>query len=294
MAVHGFSSILKMDLFVYFQLILLCVLNTIFTFSGIILNTLVIASIWKSSQLRKKLCHFMIMVLSCFDLVTVTTNHPVLLYLISWLMEDYDLLLTMGMYLEYASVFPAFSVFALLVMNIERYLGAYYPIFHRTSVTRRRLLTFLAILLIITTAMYIISGKGMKVIRGSVFLAILMALFVPLFTFVNFKLFIIVRKVRRERAISPGKRTTMNLKNISMGLWAVACLMLLCLPGFFFIVFDLTENSINTLRLSMVWAVTCNLMNCTFNSLIFFWKNKVLRTEGIKILKTLKYRKDGS
>ena len=101
-----------------------------------------IASIWKSSPLRKKLCHFMIMVLSCFDLVTVTTNHPgVLLYLISWLMGDYDLLLTMGIYLKYSIVFCVFSVLALLVMSIERYLGAYYPIFHRTSVTRRRLLS---------------------------------------------------------------------------------------------------------------------------------------------------------
>ena len=124
----------------------------------------------QSSPLRKKLCHFMIMVLSCFDLFTVTTNYPgVLLYLISWLMGDYDLLLTMGIYLKYSIVFCVFSVLALLVMSIERYLGAYHPIFHRTSITKRRLLTFLAILLIITTALYIISGKGTNVIRGSVF-----------------------------------------------------------------------------------------------------------------------------
>jgi hypothetical protein len=29
-------------------------------------------------------------------------------------------------------------------------------------------------------------------------------------------------------------------------------------------------------------------MNGTFNSLIFFWKNKILRTEGIKTLKRLR------
>ena len=134
----GFSSILKMDLFVYIQLIFLCVLNTTFTFSGIILNILVIASIWKSSPLRKKLSHFMIMVLSCFDLFTVTTNYQwVLLYLISWLMGDYDLLLTMGIYLKYSIVFCVFSVLALLVMSIERYLGAYHPIFYRTSIDVR-------------------------------------------------------------------------------------------------------------------------------------------------------------
>ena len=128
-----------MDLTVYIQLIFLCVVNTIFTFFGIILNTLVIASFWKSPQLRKKLFHFMIMVLSCFDLVAVITNHPgALLHLISWLTEDYDLLLKMGMYLFFSTVFHGFSFLVLLLMSIERYLGAYYPIFHRRSVTRHR------------------------------------------------------------------------------------------------------------------------------------------------------------
>ena len=135
-----------MDLNVYIQLIFLCVVNIIFAFSGIIANTLVIASIWKSSQLRKKLCYFMIMLLSCFDLVAVLTNHPgILVYLISWLREDYDLLPKMMLYLHMFGVFLGFSVRVLLVMSIERYLGAYYPILHRTSLTRRRLMTLLAI-----------------------------------------------------------------------------------------------------------------------------------------------------
>ena len=131
-----------MYLRVYVQLIFLCVVNIIFTFSGIFLNTLVIASFWKSSQLRKKLCNFMIMVLSCFDLASVVTNNSAtLLYLILWLREDYGLLLNWTVYMNFVTLFYVFSFFALLVMSIERYLGAYYPIFHRTSVTKRRLLT---------------------------------------------------------------------------------------------------------------------------------------------------------
>jgi hypothetical protein len=61
------------------------------------------------------------------------------------------------------------------------------------------------------------------------------------------------------------------------------------------IVFSLVENSTTTnARLSLVWSSSVWAMNSTFNSLIFFWKNKVLRTEGVKILKTLKYRIFGS
>jgi hypothetical protein len=40
--------------------------------------------------------------------------------------------------------------------------------------------------------------------------------------------------------------------------------------------------------LAGMWARTIMLMNCTFNCLIFYWKNNVLRTEGWKVLKSLK------
>ena len=152
-------------------------MNIIFTFSGIVLHTFAIASIWKSSQLRKKLCHFMIMVLSCFDLVTVLTNHPgILVYLIFWLRENYYLLPKIRINLNIFSVHLIFSPFALLVTSIERYLGAYFPVFHHTSVIRRRLLTLLGIVLIPIAVLYIISRNGL-VISISANLLIVMVLF---------------------------------------------------------------------------------------------------------------------
>ena len=275
----------KMDLNAYIQLIFLSVVNIIFTFSGIVSNILVISCFWKSSQLRKKLCHFMVMVLSCFHFVTVITTNPgILLYLIFWLREDYDLLRKMKMYLHISDAFLGFSFCVLLVMSIEGYLGAYYPIFHRTRVNRCRLLTFLVILLIPLGVFYIISRNFM--------LVIFMSLLIPPFIFTNVKLFIFVRKVHRERAVSPEKKTTVNLKSISMGLWIVACLMLFSIPIYMsvYIVFNVAKDSTNTIRFSFICILTSATMNCTLNSLIFFWKNKVLRTEGIKILKTLKDR----
>ena len=62
-----------MDLY---SLICLCVVNGFFTLAGIFLNSVVIISLWKSSQLRRKTCYFMILVLSCFDLGVVMVGHP--------------------------------------------------------------------------------------------------------------------------------------------------------------------------------------------------------------------------
>ena len=284
------SFVLKMDLTVYIQLIFLCVLNIIFTFSGIFLNTLVIASFWKSSHLRKKLCHFMIMVLSISDLVAVVTNNTgLLLYLISLLREDYDFLPSWTLYLQFVSVFTAFSSYVLLVMSIERYLGAYYPIFHRTSVTRLKLLTLLAIILIFHTTLRIISINDM-IISNAHFSIIFVTVFFPPMVFINFKLFKISREVRRRKTASPEKRTTINLKSISTCLLVVACLVVLSIPSSVYIVFNISteNNQSSNARLSYIWATTAFTMNCTFNSIIFFWKNNVLRTEGIKIQKSLK------
>ena len=286
----------KMDLKVYIQLIFLCVVNIIFTFSGILLNSLVIACFLKSSQLRKKLCNFMIMVLSCFDLLAVITNHPLFaLYVVVWSTEDYDLLHKLEIYTHFSDMFLGFSFLALLVMNIERYLGVYYPIFHRASVTRHRLLTLLAISLILPLILQVTLTANNLVISSTETFSIFMSIVFPPFLFINYKLFKISRKVRRINAISPEKRTTINLKSIHTCLLTVACLVIMSISSIFFIVFSLVENSTTTnARLSLVWSSSVWAMNSTFNSLIFFWKNKVLRTEGVKILKTLKYRIFGS
>ena len=133
-----------MDSKVYIQLIFLCVVNVMFICSGIILNTLVIVSFWKSSAyLRSKVCYFMIMLLSCFDFLVVITSHPlIIVHLVFALNEEHHLLTV-------TRIYRRFSIIALLVMTIERYLAVYFPILHRTSVTRRRLLTLLAVLFIL-------------------------------------------------------------------------------------------------------------------------------------------------
>ena len=284
-----------MGLILFIQLIFLCVVNIIFTFSGIVLNTLVIVSFWKSSQLRKKLCHFTIMVLSCFDLVAVVTNHSAtLFYLIAWLSDDYDLLVNSSLYVDFVTIFYVYSFFALLLMSFERYLGAYYPIFHRRSVTRRRLLTLLAILLIFFTSLYVISTNDMIIARHVVILVFIVVSSPPLL-YMNFKLFKISRYLRRTK-ISPGEKTTLNLKSISTCLLVVACLVILSISAIAYVVFDIiSENKLAfSVKLSHVWATTTWNMNCTFNSLIFFWKSKVLRNEGKKMLKALKDRLFGS
>ena len=69
-------------------------MSLILTFLGILINALVIYSQYlEIITSSKELCHFMIMMLPFFDLITVAANYSTtLVYLISWLKDNYDLL----------------------------------------------------------------------------------------------------------------------------------------------------------------------------------------------------------
>ena len=181
----------------------------------------------------------------------------------------------MTLYLHISSVSLAFSIHVLLVMSIERCLGAYYPIFHRTSVTRRRLMILLAILLIFPITLQVTTTHDMIISRTFVGVIYMIALFLPL-VYLNFKLFKISREMRRRKATSPERRTTVNLKSISTCLLVVACIVVLAVPTSIYTIFNInTENKqASNVRLFFIWGLTFFTINCTFNSLIFFGRTK--------------------
>jgi hypothetical protein len=91
------------------------------------------------------------MILSCCDLISVLTSHPstaaIAMFWLTGKVNGYpnwvDILH------DVASISLGFSLLALLVMNFDRYLATYYPIKHRTSVTKGKLLALLAKLIVV-------------------------------------------------------------------------------------------------------------------------------------------------
>ena len=275
------------------NLIFIFAVNVFFFFSGICLNSLVILSFWRSVQLRKKLCYFMIILLSCCDLLTVLTNSPLIIFIsMSWFTGKLDGNATWAyISLGATNTFLCFSIFALLVMNFDRYLATSYPILHRTSVTKGRLLTALAILIIIEITLKVMSVNDF-VISDQVHVIIICSLIIPPMLSINYKLFLVIRKSRKNKRISPDMKKTFSLKNISSCLLVVACVVVISIPWCVYIGLRInspeTAYTLDNATLAGMWARTIVLMNCTFNCLIFYWKNKVLRTEGWKVLKSLK------
>jgi hypothetical protein len=152
-------------------------------------------------------------------------------------------------------------------------------------------LTLLAILIIVEITLRVMSLNDF-VISYQVHILILCILFILPMLFINYKLFLVVRKSRKNKRISLDMKKTFSLKNISSCLLAVACVVVGSIPAFVYIGLRInspeTACTLHNANLAEMWATTIILMNCTFNCLIFYWKNKVLRTAGLKVLKSMK------
>ena len=280
----------------FINALFLCLVNVAFMVAGIFLNVVVIISLWRSSQLRKKLCYFMILVLSYFDLAVVAIAHPLLiLSTILWSMEIYHGEIE-DTRVYTSTLLGGFSTFALLTLTIERFLALTYPFFHQTAVTKKGLLLFQAFLMATTVSVSQLAHLYEK--TGVVLIAVFILFFVFVFVCLNYKMFIIAKSKRNDEMAFPTstatsrnqerKRRKLNFKNISTCSLAVGCFFVCSFPRIIYSATRLTSNMPfynRQVLLFNIWSVTSLFMNSTFNCLIFFWRNSILCREGKKIIK---------
>ena len=283
-----------MDSNTFINALFLCLLNVSFMVAGIFLNAVLIINLCRSSQLRKKLCYFIIFVLSCCDLAVVAIYHPALiLSIILWSMEiHYEEVQRILKYLCWILV--GWSMLALLTLNVERFFALKYPFFHQTAVTKRRLTFFLAFLMFIqvglSTFLYF-QTEAFDHVLTNVF--VLSLLFV--FIFLNYNIFIITKLKRKDERVTPNiasdkesKRSKFNLKNTSTCSLAIACFFVCSFSKVIYSVSRLASTTSSRDRQVMLfnlWSPTLVVMNSTFNCLIFFWRNSILRRERMKVVK---------
>ena len=282
----------------------LCALNLSFLVVGILLNSVVIISIWRSFQLRNKECYFMILVLSCFDLATVVVTHPVLIFsTILWSLQIYREVFR-NVWVYTFILFAAFSMFALLTLNIERFLALNYPFFHQTAVTKRRLLLFQASLAITNVAGTPLHHFYRKTIIGHIFVTGFLTTCLFAFVYMNCKMLAIVKSKNKadkrtvpNSTITPAgheerKNRKINFKKISTCSLTVCCFLMCSIPQIIWSIWNMASkappNDTQAILLN-IWSCTFVSMNSTFNCLILFWRNSILRREGTKIIKCFRH-----
>ncbi len=281
--------------------VVLCIINIVFMVAGIFLNSVVIISLWRSRQLRKKLCYFMILVLSCVDLAVVTITHPLLIastiyYSLQEINKIHETARESTCFILYGV-----SIFAIFTLNVERYLALTYPFFHHVLVTKTRLVYFQALVTIIIVGLSPLYYFKMNTI-ANILVALYLSLLLFLFVCSNYKMFTIAKSKRADRGVAPvtaasstdekRQKQILNLNNISTCSLAVGCFLVCSCPQIIYSALRLASGELSYDRkiVFILWSNTLLSMNSTFNCAIFFWRNSILRREGIKIINALRVR----
>ena len=194
-------------------------------------------------------------------------------------------------------LFTGFSLFALLTLSIERFLALTCPFFHQTAITKRRLIIFQLILMTVTVSTLPLQHLKTKTI-GNMLIAVFLLCVLLTFIFLNYKMLAIAKTKREDQragitTTSNGerKRDMKKCKTISTCSLAVCCFFVCFLPGIIVSLWSFaskTEWNDTHVVLFKIWSNTFGTMNSTLNCLIFFWRNSILRREGMKIAKCLR------
>ena len=291
------------------NIIAACVVNIVFCIAGTILNSLVLYIFWKSTKLRSKLSYFVIMLLSSVDPAIVTIVHSTfLLQAINEINGTPNCIYRIS-YIFSLFFFTGMSVSTLLILNLERYTAIIYPLWHRTTATKRRLMFIWAILWLIVVVNTVSSFLN---VRLSIIITLIMIsnlCCTSLFTYIS-----IFRIARKRKSIIPcnalghhanfgnchGGKVWGNMASFLRELkmaktyFIIVVLAFVCfLPvGIFSIISKSTYTwskteikVIEPIAITNIWIIMLTSMNSTLNCLIVFWGNKMLRREALKHMK---------
>lgn len=268
----------------YINHIVACVVNIIIIISTVLLNTGTIIAYWKSTQLRKKMSYFLVMLQSCADLTNgLFGNAGFVLMLVKDILHDSDCKANITVDLT-SSCFVALSFVTLILLNIERYLTIVHPFYARNKVTKSRLLLAAVVLwslaFAVTVPCKMFSQTISDYLSGITILVVIMAS-VYFYTAIYFASRRTAHGCRSEQEMRSEARKAQDIKLAKSCAIVVGCTFLCYTP---YAIFCLPIFRSNVRWLVLYWAVTLGCASSSLNSLIFFWRNPVLRKEARNIL----------
>ena len=282
---------------VFVNHITVCVIVTALSISTTCLNSITAIAYWKSTELKKKMTHFLILVLSLNDLAVGIICCPLIVatFARELLLGKFSCFLS-GILFFSRHITCGCSLRTLLMMNLERYLAIVHPIFHRTKVTKERLVKCLIILWLFVLAESIFSFYCPEVFSKVFSLGLSLSMAALIFIYVRIyfsstRSSINFGRKNGTNASSNNQDTfeterrdyLRNLRLLKSCLIVVVCFGICFLPRAFLIsnLLEINED----LFMIQVWSLILLVSNSSLNSLIFFWRNRLLRKEAQKILK---------
>ena len=267
------------------NLVFVCITNILLAISTVCLNTMTILACWKSKELRRKKSYFLIALLSCNDLtIGVLASPSVVALTVKTLTQHFHCSASILLELT-ASGLIGISFTTLFLLNLERYLSIVHPFFHRAEVTKLRLfgialvLWSLAILLMFSRFILDNVARYTRTIAIIVLVVLSVCMYVCIF-----------RTSRNTVQACCSHRELRNwaAKNMLELKLAKSCAIVVCCSIVCFVPFSVTSllrPRGNTVTFAVsLWCNTFAISGSSVNSVIFFWRNRVLRHQAKRIL----------
>ena len=274
----------------YVSHVVCLILNIIQTLLIISLNYLAIHAFCKSAQLKRKATLFVVMLLSTNDLAIGIIAEPLFLLLLSREIFATENCLYLLLNVTTLNILLAISMTTFLVLNFEIYLSIIHPIFHQTKISKKRVLYLLLLLwfLIVARTYFVVRHLNQKT---SQFIAtFLISLAMLAMVYMHTRIFAAIRKRRRFK-VGASPSTPKHGKTFLSGVRdAKSCLLVLVSTVCCYLLAAI-DNGIGTRSTHMGivlsrWSTTFVLSASVLNSLVFYWRNNLLRKEAIRILRT--------
>jgi hypothetical protein len=270
-------------------------INSILVIQTILLNAVSIMTISKSSQLKSKPCYFIILIQSAADLVVGVLGIPLYLANLSGKIRgDSNCFVAVLAYILLPITLGT-STFILFGMTLERYIAVLHP-YSYSRVTKKKILIFVCFA--VTGVVFVaILSSAIRVLRA-VFITAMVTLFFIFAAFVYTRIYLVVIKMAEsqknmhsvavtEENITRKKRFLQEIKQAKSCFLVVMCYFILCfLPVILALIVAIRGNQFQV-QTFYAWTTTLSMLNCSANSLIFFWTKTMLRREAVKMLKSV-------
>ena len=271
------------SLIYYINHIIGLICNIVLMILAISLNSATIFAYWRSPRLKNKSSYFLIMFLSLTDLITAVFGHSV--YVVTLVLtisgnQDCRIHILHEM-LTFCTSAMSFST--LLTLNIERYVSVIHPFFHRTKITKLRTIGLTAsswLTCCAVTLLYPILGDVARELT-----TVMMSLSILMTMYIYLSIFLAIRKTANSPLQGNQPKTFQNLKMTKSCAIIVVCTVVCYLP---YAVIRSLPASIFVTMLMEIWSKTLALVFPSLDSLVFFWKNPVLRKEAKEVFKNLR------
>lgn len=266
--------------------------NVVLMFTTIFLNLLSVVAIRNSSQLKSRMCYYVILVQATVDLGIGVLSIPLFLVYVTAPYLGIENCFVIVCIVLLINMINILSIFTLTLITIERYIGVLHPYSYQYFVTKRHVLYYGAVASSVSFTCVMTANFAFEATRYYLPLVLLILLLFTVYAYT--RIFIVVRKLDLSR-VRPGvmeqeqggkRRLLRKIKHAKSCFVVVLCFALCYSPTGIVLILEVITNETLLYVSYWYWTTTLIFLNANFNSIIFFWNTNMLRVEGISVLKS--------